>query len=174
MCTREQGKYVQCVSPLFLPPLSLTAFVIPMRTEFQWAYIHEERQSLRQACHVYSWESEDTRPQRSCFLSEPDFIQIHRGGDGVLRSMCDRGTHTFPFLLMFRSCSSQPLTLKRGHGRKGKPRAAPDFSFSPSSLPGKLRETIRIKKWNNGWASFVCCFHCFGKNETYVPTRGMK
>lgn len=144
-CVRvSRGDNVQCVSPLFLPLLSLTAFVVPMRTEFQWACIHGEAEfkASLSCLQLRKWGHE--APE--VVLSEPDFIQIHRGGDGVLRSMCDHGTHTFRFLLMFRSCSSQPLTLKWGHGRKGKPRAAPNFSFSPSLLPGKLRETLYVSK----------------------------
>lgn len=101
---------MQCVSPLFLPPLSLTAFVIPMRTEFQWAYIHGEAEFKASLSCLQLRKGGHEAPE--VVLSEPDFIQIHRGGDGVLRSMCDHGTHTFPFLLMFRSCSSQPRTLK--------------------------------------------------------------
>lgn len=135
-----------CLSPV-LTTFHLQPLWFPWEQNSSGPTIQEEIQSLRQVCHIYSWESEDTRPQRLCFISETDFIQIHREGDGILRTVSDRGTHTFPFLLMLLSCNSQPLTLKWGHRRKGKPRAAHNFSFLQSFLIlAKLRETVYVSK----------------------------
>lgn len=109
----------------FLPPLSPTAFVISMSTEFQWAphtWASREVQSKYRANgYVYYWVSGDTRaPKRLYFLFEPDLIRMEKEGNSILRSVNDHGTkHVLSYSCYFPIFANH-LYWKWWHRKKRK------------------------------------------------------